>query len=232
VHLAPALQGRGACWPRLEEDVWAAEGVDREGERDRRHDPPAARPVYSPGLRKRLAKRTGVSPTTVLRLWRKRGLQPQRVERFKFSTDPAFAPMMTDVVGLYMDPPETALVLCIDEKSPDSGAQSHPAPAATASLGFPARMTHDTGAMAPPRCSPPWRSQPARSMAAASTATATRSSSPSLNSVTRRYPRREIHVIWDNHGTHKHPKVKEWLAAHPPFPHALHPNQLFVAQPG
>ena len=64
-----------------------------------------------------MAKAAGVSRSTVQRIWDAHGLQPHRVETFKLSTDPAFTDKLTDVVGLYLNPPERAVVLCIDEKS-------------------------------------------------------------------------------------------------------------------
>jgi len=165
---------------------------------------------------KRLAKKMGVSATSVLRLWRKHGLQPHRTERFKFSTDPAFAPKLTDVVGLYLNPPEKALVLCIDEKS-QIQALNRTQPMLPLRPGIPARMTHDYE-----------RNGTTTLFAALEVATGKvhgrcfdRHSHEEfitfLNSVARKYPRREIHVICDNYGTHKHPKVKEWLATHPRF---------------
>jgi transposase len=165
---------------------------------------------------KRLGKKMGVSATTVLRLWRKHGLQPHRMERFKFSTDPAFATKMTDVVGLYLHPPEKALVLCIDEKS-QIQALNRTQPILPLRPGIPSRMTHDYE-----------RNGTTTLFAALEVATGKvhgrcfdRHSHEEfitfLNSVARRYSRREIHLICDNYGTHKHPKVKEWLAAHPRF---------------
>ena len=65
---------------------------------------------------RRLAKELGLSHMAVYRIWQKYGLQPHRVETFKFSTDPEFAAKLADIVGLYLDPPERALVLCVDEK--------------------------------------------------------------------------------------------------------------------
>ena len=64
-----------------------------------------------------MAKAGGVSPATVQRIWDAHGLQPHRVKTFKLSTDPAFVEKLTDVVGLYLNPPEKAVVLCVDEKS-------------------------------------------------------------------------------------------------------------------
>ncbi|HEY6306428.1 MAG TPA: IS630 family transposase, partial [Candidatus Angelobacter sp.] len=66
---------------------------------------------------RRLAPTVGLSHVSVHRIWRKYGLQPHRLEHFKFSTDPQFDRKLSDIVGLYLDPPERALVLCVDEKS-------------------------------------------------------------------------------------------------------------------
>ncbi len=89
-----------------------------------------------------LAKELGVSRSSVHRIWQKRGLQPHRVETFKFSRDPEFASKMTDAVGLYLNPPEKALVLCVDEKS-QIQALNRTQPILPMRPGIPARMTHD-----------------------------------------------------------------------------------------
>jgi hypothetical protein len=65
-----------------------------------------------------MAKAQGVSPATVQRIWDAHGLQPHRVRAFKLSNDPRFSEQLTDVVGLYLNPPEGALVLCVDEETP------------------------------------------------------------------------------------------------------------------
>jgi len=91
---------------------------------------------------RRLAKEVGLSPATVHRIWQKYGLQPHRVEHFKFSTDPALDKKLADIVGLYLDPPERALVLCVDEKS-QIQALNRTAPLLPLRPGIPAQMTHD-----------------------------------------------------------------------------------------
>jgi transposase len=91
---------------------------------------------------RRLAKQVGLSPATVHRIWQKYGLQPHRVETFKFSCDPQFDAELADIVGLYLDPPERALVLCVDEKSQIQALNRTP-PAWPMWPGLPARMTHD-----------------------------------------------------------------------------------------
>lgn len=165
---------------------------------------------------RRLAKEVGLSPATVHRIWQEFDLQPHRVTKFKFSTDPRFEEKLTDVVGLYLDPPEKALVLCVDEKS-QIQALNRTQPILAMRPGLPARMTHD------------YKRHGTTSLFAALEVVSGRVHGRCfprhthvefidfLNSVARRHPRREIHLICDNYGTHKHPAVKAWLALHPRF---------------
>src|SRR5436190_567085 len=89
-----------------------------------------------------MAKRTGVSPSTVQRIWSARGIQPHRVETFKLSNDPDFEEKLVDVVGLYMNPPEKAVVLCMDEKS-QIQALDRTQPSLPIKPGRAGTMTHD-----------------------------------------------------------------------------------------
>lgn len=165
---------------------------------------------------RRLARKVGLSPASVHRIWQKYGLQPHRVETFKFSTDPEFDRKLTDVVGLYLDPPERALVLCVDEKSQIQALDR------TQRLlpmwpGLHARRTHD------------YTRHGATSLFAALEVATGKVHARCfhrhrhmefiafLNSLARRYPGRELHLICDDYGAHKHPAVKQWLAAHPRF---------------
>ena len=165
---------------------------------------------------RRLAQQVGLSSATVHRIWQKYGLQPHRVETFKFSRDPQFDAKLADIVGLYLDPPERALVLCVDEKS-QIQALNRTQPAFPMWPGLPARMTHDylrhgttslfaalevASGKVHGRCYR--RHRHAEFIAF-------------LESLAKRYPRLELHLICDNYGTHKHPAVKHWLAAHPRF---------------
>jgi len=165
---------------------------------------------------RRLAKQVGLSHVSVHRIWRKYGLQPHRLEHFKFSTDPDFDTKLTDVVGLYLDPPERALVLCVDEKS-QIQALNRTAPLLPLRPGIPAQMSHDykrhgttslfaalevASGKVHGRCYRRHRHQEFLAF---------------LSSLARRYPGREIHLICDNYGTHNHPAVQQWLAAHPRF---------------
>jgi transposase len=163
-----------------------------------------------------LAKEVGLSFSTVQRIWRQHRLQPHRVGRFKFSKDPEFESKLADVVGLYLDPPERALVLCVDEKS-QVQALNRTQPILPMRPGLPARMTHD------------YERNGTTSLFAALEVASGKVHGQCfarhthvefiafLASLAKKYPRREIHLICDNYGTHKHPKVRDWFAAHPRF---------------
>lgn len=165
---------------------------------------------------RRLAKQVGLSSASVHRIWQKYGLQPHRIETFKFSRDPEFDAKLADIIGLYLDPPERALVLCVDEKS-QIQALNRTQPILPLRPGLPARMTHD------------YERHGTTSLFAALEVASGKVHGQCfarhthvefiafLESIAAQYPRREIHVICDNYGTHKHPKVKDWLAAHSRF---------------
>lgn len=165
---------------------------------------------------RRLAKEVGLSAATVHRIWQKYGLQPHRVETFKFSRDPEFDAKLADIVALYLDPPERALVLCVDEKS-QIQALNRTQPALPMWPGLPARMTHD------------YTRHGTTSLFAALEVASGKVHGQCfkrhthlefiafLESLARRYPRRDLHLICDNYGTHKHPAVRQWVAAHPRF---------------
>ena len=87
-----------------------------------------------------MAKAVGHAPSTIHRIWQAFGLQPHRSETFKLSSDPLFVEKVRDIVGLYLSPPERAVVLCVDEKMPGSGARPHPTAAADAAR--PGRTAH------------------------------------------------------------------------------------------
>ncbi|MGA2197461.1 MAG: IS630 family transposase, partial [Bryobacteraceae bacterium] len=89
-----------------------------------------------------MAEKTGLSQTAVVRIWRAFGLQPHRVENFKFSKDPQFIEKVRDIVGLYMNPPAHAIVLCVDEKS-QVQALNRTQPILPLAPGVPARQSHD-----------------------------------------------------------------------------------------
>lgn len=165
---------------------------------------------------RRLAKEVRLSPATVHRIWQKYGLQPHRLEHFKFSTDPEFETKLADIVGLYLDPPERALVLCVDEKA-QIQALNRTAPLLPLRPGIPAQMTHD------------YQRHGTTSLFAALEVASGKVHGRCyrqhrhsefiafLDSLARRYRGRELHLICDNYGTHKHLAVKQWLDSHPRF---------------
>ena len=161
-----------------------------------------------------LAAELGVGDATIARCWRRFGLQPWRRESFKFSTDPALEAKIRDVVGLYLDPPEKAVVLCVDEKS-QIQALDRTAPILPLRPGLPEKATHDYV-----------RHGTTTLFAALEVATGRVTDAcyehhrheeflAFLKKVARSYPRRELHVVVDNYGTHKHADVEIWLARHP-----------------
>lgn len=164
-----------------------------------------------------LARRVGVSPATVQRIWSELGLQPHRVDAFKVSNDPRFTEKLIDVVGLYLNPPEKAIVLCMDEKS---SVQALDRTQASLPLkrGRAATMTHDykrhgtttlfaaldvvTGKVIG-QCLPRHRHEEFLTF---------------LKTIDVEVPRGlQIHLILDNYATHKHADVERWLRRHQRF---------------
>jgi transposase len=163
---------------------------------------------------RRLAKEVGLSRASVHRIWRKYGLQPHRVETFKFSTDPEFDRKLTDVVGLYLDPPERALVLCVDEKS-QIQALNRTQRLLPMWPGLPARRTHDYSRHGTTSLFAALEVASGKVHARCFRRHRHMEFIAFLNSLVRRYAGRELHLICDNYGTHKHPEVARWLEAHP-----------------
>jgi transposase len=164
-----------------------------------------------------LAAELGLSQSAVSRIWRAFGLQPHRQEAWKLSKDPQFIDKVRDVVGLYLDPPEAAVVLCVDEKS-QIQALDRTAPIFPMMPGTPARATHD------------YKRAGTSSLYAALDIT----TGKVIGSLHARHRAIEfkkflqkidaavpaayaVHVVLDNASTHKTPAVKRWLAAHPRF---------------
>jgi transposase len=164
-----------------------------------------------------MARAQRVSPYMVHRIWQAHGLKPHLVESFKLSTDPDFVAKLRDVVGLYLDPPDHALVLCVDEKS-QIQALDRTQPLLPLRPGLPARQTHDYT-----------RHGTTALFAALNVLLGTVIGCCMerhrhlefirfLEKIDRETPKRlDIHLVLDNYGTHKHPKVKEWFAAHPRY---------------
>ena len=163
-----------------------------------------------------LAGHLGIGNATVARAWREYGVQPWRLGTFKFSTDPQLVAKVTDVVGLYLEPPENAIVLCVDEKS-QIQALDRTAPMLPMQPGQIERRTHDYK-----------RHGTATLFAALEIATGqvTAAVKPRhrhqeflafLRQIDRAYPDQELHLVMDNYATHKTPEVKHWLARHKNF---------------
>ena len=164
-----------------------------------------------------MAKEQGVSATIVHRIWKAHGLQPHRVKTFKLSKDPKFVEKLTDVVGLYMNPPEKAVVLCIDEKT-QIQALDRTQPGLPLKKGRCGTMTHDYK-----------RNGTTSLFAALNLLEGTvigecysRHRHQEFLKFLRRLDRefskeQALHLILDNYATHKHPEVKKWLKKHPRF---------------
>ena len=164
-----------------------------------------------------MARAQGVSPATVQRIWDAHGLQPHRVKTFKLSRDPRFSEKLTEVVGLYLNPPEKALVLCVDEKS-QIQALDRTQPGLPMKPGRCGTFTHDykrngtTTLFAAlnvlegtviGQCLPRHRHQEFLKF---------------LRHLDREFPHDlPLHLILDNYGTHQHARVIRWLGKHPRF---------------
>lgn len=166
---------------------------------------------------RQIAVETRLSKSTVHRIWRAFGLEPHRQRHFKLSNDPFFVEKVRDIVGLYLHPPQNAVVLCVDEKS-QIQALERTQPLLPLGLGYVEGVTHDYR-----------RHGTTTLFAALDTATGT-----VLSQCRRRHRHQEylgflrhidknvpasldIHIIVDNYATHKHARVKRWLALHPRF---------------
>ena len=165
-----------------------------------------------------MAAASGVSPRTVGRIWRAFGLKPHLSESFKLSTDPLFIDKVRDVVGLYLDPPERAVVLCVDEKS-QIQALNRTQPILP--------LTRGGSRAAQPRLRTPRHRQPVRRLGPRHRSSRRLAARPppghrvrrssSFASTRRSRPRLDVHLVLDNYGTHKTPAVKAWLERHPRF---------------
>ena len=164
-----------------------------------------------------MAKHSGLSRSTIGRIWRSFGLKPHQLDTFKLSTDPLFVEKVVDVVGLYHNPPERAVVLCVDEKS-QVQALDRSQPVLPMMPGMPERRTHD------------YHRNGVTSLFAAFNIT----DGTVIGELHRKHRATEfkkflitidktvpagldVHLVCDNYGTHKTPAIKAWLAKHPRF---------------
>jgi transposase len=177
-------------------------------------EPPPKRLGVTHWSSRLLARELGISTASIIEVWRKWDLQPWRRETFKFSTDPRLEAKLTDVVGLYLHPPDNAVVVCVDEKS-QIQALDRTQPILPLRPGLPERATHDyirhgvttlfaalevaTGQVVD-ACYPRHRHQEFLKF---------------LKKVAAAWPGRDLHVVCDNYATHKHREVRAWLAKNP-----------------
>ena len=164
-----------------------------------------------------VSEETGIAKSTVHRFFRLFGLQPHRSKSFKLSTDPFFVEKVRDIVGLYLNPPDKALVLCVDEKSQCQPLE-RTQPVLPMGLGYVEGVTHDNyrhgtttlfaaldvvSGQVISQCKARHRHQEFLSF---------------LRHLDNSVPKRlDVHLIVDNYATHKHPKVRAWLAARPRY---------------
>ena len=178
-----------------------------------------------------MAAEVGLTQSAVHRIWNAFGLAPHRQDTWKLSTDPQFVAKVRDVVGLYLNPPERAVVLCVDEKS-QIQALDRTAPILPMLPGTPERATHD------------YERHGTSSLYAALDITTGKvigslharhraiEFKKFLQTIDREVPDDlDVHLVLDNASTHKTPAIKKWLAAHPRFVAALHPDLKLVAEP-
>jgi transposase len=164
-----------------------------------------------------MARVHGVSSATVQRLWSAHGLQPHRSRTFKLSRDPEFVKKMRDVVGLYLNPPEKALVFCADEKS-QIQALDRTEPILPLRPGIPAQQTHDYVRHGTTTLFAALNVLDGTVIGACKARHRHSEFISFLERIDRATPRRrEIHLILDNYRTHKHAAVIEWLELHPRF---------------
>jgi transposase len=196
--------------PRKITDEHVAEVIRRTLQ----HKPPDGGTHWST---RQMAAATGLNQTAISRIWRTFALAPHRVEQWKLSKDPLFIEKVRDVVGIYLDPPERAVVLCVDEKS-QIQALDRSAPTLPMLPGTPARATHD------------YRRHGTTTLFAALDA-ATGKVIGSMHARHRAVEFKKflieidkqvpadlhVHLILDNYATHKTPAIKKWLLAHPRF---------------
>ena len=169
-----------------------------------------------------MAQKQGVSKATINRIWQSHGLQPHRVKAFKLSRDPKFLEKLTDVVGLYLNPPEKALVLCIDEKS-QIQALDRTQPGLPIKKGRCGTMTHDYKRNGTTTLFAAIELAQGKVVGQCYARHRHQEFLKFLKRLDAEFPKGiKLHMVLDNYGTHKHPKVKEWLKLHPRFvPHFI-----------
>ncbi|MER7134901.1 IS630 family transposase [Streptosporangium saharense] len=164
-----------------------------------------------------MAQRSGLSRSTIGRIWRDFGLKPHQADTFKLSTDPLFVEKVVDVVGLYHNPPERAVVLCVDEKS-QIQALDRSQPALPMMPGMPERRTHDYVRNGITSLFAAFNVEDGTVIGELHRQHRATEFKKFLITIDKTVPvELDVHLICDNYGTHKTPAVKAWLARHPRF---------------
>jgi transposase len=164
-----------------------------------------------------MAKRQGMSKSTISNIWRSHNLKPHRVKTFKLSRDPKFVEKLTDVIGLYLNPPEHALVLCVDEKS-QIQALDRTQPGLPLKKGRCGTMTHDYKRNGTTTLFAALELLEGKVIGQCYQRHRHQEFLRFLGHLDREFPAtRSLHLVIDNYGTHRHPAVKAWLTRHPRF---------------
>ena len=164
-----------------------------------------------------MAEASGLSQTAIVRIWRAFGLQPHRTETFKLSTDPLFIDKVRDIVGLYMDPPDRAIVLCVDEKS-QVQALNRTQPILPLRPGIPRRQTHDYVRHGTTSLFAALDIKSGKVIGETHRRHRHQEFVKFLDSIDAELPTElEVHIVLDNYATHKTPRVKRWFLRHPRF---------------
>lgn len=164
-----------------------------------------------------IAQETKLSRPTVHRIWQAFGLQPHRQRHFKLSTDPFFVEKVRDIVGLYLNPPDKAMVLCVDEKS-QIQALDRTQPLLPMGLGYVEGVTHDYVRHGTTTLFAALNIATGQVLTCCKRRHRHQEYLDFLKDIDRNVPQDlDIHLVVDNYSTHKHPRVKRWLAAHPRY---------------
>ena len=167
--------------------------------------------------RAKMAERSGLSKSTIGRIWRAFGLQPHRAETFKLSTDPLFVEKVYDIVGLYLNPPEAAVVLCVDEKS-QVQALARSQPAFPMMPGMPEQRTHDYLRHGTTSLFAAFNTADGNVISSTHRRHRTVEFKKFLTKIDSQVPDDlDVHLVCDNYGTHKSPAIVRWLEQHPRF---------------
>ena len=164
-----------------------------------------------------MAERQAMSKSTISNIWRSHNIKPHRVKRFKLSRDPQFVEKLTDVIGLYLNPPEHALVVCVDEKS-QIQALDRTQPGLPLKKGRCGTMTHDYKRNGTTTLFAALELLEGKVIGQCYQRHRHQEFLRFLGHLDREFPAtRSLHLVIDNYGTHRHPAVKAWLTRHPRF---------------